>query len=140
MRSITLSLKKIEVRFGLASWPERQERIEEGAIELGLSIEKMLEKDFKNTFDGLIRQPGQTLLDSYFLLFTGKKVACPKITLGSYVQDGNHYPKIIIHSESLQNLNTQEKIFLSDALLKSVGQSIDADFGFEFVDIVRVDQ
>lgn len=138
---MTEVVSNIELRFGMPSTEEKQEQINHRAIEWDLSIEKTLLYDFESMFtDTWMRKDRENLFELLFLIASGENVKCPKISFGSYLNNGFRYPKVTIYGDYFDKVGDGGRVWANDEMINFVGNEIDVNFDYEYVDFLRIRQ
>ncbi|MBT8587840.1 hypothetical protein G6675_06090 [Polynucleobacter paneuropaeus] len=132
-------VSKLEIRLGLPSTKEKEDYINKKAIEWDLSIEAMLRYDIEDLFHNIwMRKRDKNFFDLCFQMVVCEEVLSPKVTLESYTFNNVRYPKIIIHGDYLDKVNSDGRIWVNDEIINSVGREIENYFDYEYVDFLRV--
>jgi hypothetical protein len=138
---MTEVVSNLELRFGLPSTKEKEDYINEKAVEWGISIQRMLKDDFDDIFHKIMmRLPDEYFFRLCFQMIVCEEVICPKVTLETYILNDAQYPKIIIHGDYLDKLNSNGRIWVNDEIIYAVGKEIENYFDYEFVEFLRVKQ
>ena len=129
----------IELRFGNLSSELQEKKIERGAIEYGLSIEKMLLYEFERVFDELwMREGKESIFQLFSIYLFNTHIKNPKVSFGTYKFKGSIYPKLVFHDDYWEKLDSIEKIWINDEMIEKIGKEIDDNFDYEYVDFRRI--
>lgn len=138
---MTEVVSNLELRFGLPSTQEKEDYINQKAIERDLSVQKMLQEDFSDIFHNIMmRKPDEHFFRLCFQMVVCEEVICSKVTLDSYLFNNAQYPKIVIHGDYLDKVNSNGRIWINDEIIQAVGNEIEHFFDYEFVDFRRIRQ
>lgn len=136
---MTEAVSNLEIRLGLPSTKEKEDYINRKAIEWDLSVQAMLKYDFEDLFHNvLMKKRKQNFFDLCFQMVVCEEVLSPKVTLCSYIFNNAQYPKIVIHGDYLNKVNSDGRIWVNDEIITSVGREIENYFDYEYVDFVRI--
>jgi len=129
----------IEVRFGNPSTEEKQKKIEQGAIEYGFSLEKMLLYDFERCLKKTwIREEGDSIFQLFSIYLFNTHIENPKVTFGKYKFKDSFYPKLVFHDDYWDKSDSDGRIWINDEMIEKIGKEIDENFEYEYVDFLRI--
>lgn len=129
----------IELRFGNPSTEEKQEFINNKAIEFDLSVERALIVEFEHMFtDVWMRKNGDNLFELLFMVTTGEDIRCRNVTVGTYAHNGTKYPKVTIHGDYLDKVDSNGRLWINDEMVDAIGKEIDINFEYSYVDFLRI--
>jgi hypothetical protein len=129
----------IEIRFGNPSCEKKQKKIEDGAIEYGFSLEKMLLYDFERCLNETwIRKEGDSIFQLFSIYLFDTHVKNPKVSFGTYKFKDTLYPKLVFDDDYLDKSDSVGRIWMSDEMIKKIGKEIDENFDYEYVDFQRI--
>jgi len=138
---MTEVVSRIELRFGAASSEWRQEISSKRAIECDVSVERILNVDFEDMLNSSwMREDGDNLFELLIFIKTGEKVNCRNLSFATYTHNGTQYPKVIIHGDYLDIKDTNRRLWLNDETINFIGEEIDLNFEYQFVDFERISQ
>jgi hypothetical protein len=138
---MTEVVSNLELRFGLPSTKDKEDYINQKAIEWDLSIQKTLEYDFHDDFHNvMMRKSNTNFFALCFQMIVCEEVTCPQVTLESYEFNDVKYPKIVIHGDYLDKVKSNGRIWVNDEIIEAVGKEIENYFDYEFVDFARIKQ
>ena len=138
---MTEVVSRIELRFGAASSEWRQEISNKRAIECDVSVERVLNVDFEDMFNSSwMRKDGDNLFELLIFIKTGEKVNCKNLSFATYIHKGTQYPKVIIHGDYLDIKDINRRLWLNDETINFIGEEIDLNFEYQFVDFERIRQ
>ena len=138
---MTEIVSNLELYFGLPTTKEKEDYINQKAIEWDISIEKMLKEDFSDIFHNIMmRLPDEHFFKLCFQMVICEEVSCPKVTLESYTFNNAQYPKIVIHGDYLDKVNSNGRVWVNDEIIEQVGKEIEHFFDYEFVEFRRIKQ
>ena len=130
---------KIEILFGNPSSDKKLQDIEKYSIELDFSLEKMLLYDFEDRFTNQWFRAGRE--DIFYLMCVylfNLQVKPSKITHGIYKYKGVSYPKIVIHDDYWDRIDTNGRVWINDEIAEGLGREMDALFDIEYVEFKRI--
>ncbi|QWD13104.1 hypothetical protein G6703_02205 [Polynucleobacter paneuropaeus] len=133
----------LELYFGLPSTEKCEKNVNDICIRYGYTYEEVRNIEFRTMFETLMKfrnDEGSTFTELFFISVLGERVTGPTVTYGTYKLNGNIYPKLVIHGEFLEKVNTNGRIFINDEIIDKVGQQLDLLFEFEFVESRRIKQ
>ena len=129
----------IEVRFGNPSSEEKRKKIEQGAIEYGFSLEKMLLYDFERVLNETwMREEGSSIFQLFSIYLFGTHIKNPKATFGTYKFKDSLYPKLVFHDDYWDKSDSDGRIWINDEMIEKIGKEIDENFEYEYVDFLRI--
>jgi hypothetical protein len=129
----------IEFRFGNCSSDEKREKIENQAIEFGISVEKMLLFDFERILtESWMKKDRESIFELFFIYLFNQNIARPNVSFGTYSHKGTKYPKIILHEDYLDTKDFTGRVWINDEMISRIGNEIDLYFEFEFVEGLRL--
>jgi hypothetical protein len=129
----------LELRFGNPSNDKKQEEIEKDSIEFGYSIQKMLLYDFEYRFiNQWFKEGRENILELMSVYIFNQKVRCSKVTYGTYKNNGISYPKIVIHDDYWDRIDSDGRVWVNDEMIEDLGKEFDLTFQFEYVDFLRI--
>jgi hypothetical protein len=138
---MTEVVSSLELRIGLPSTKEKEDYINQKAIEWDLSIQAMRKYDFEDIFQNIMmRKRERNFFDLCFQMVVCEEVTSPKVTLESYIFNNVQYPKIVIHGDYLDKVMSDGRIWVNDEIISRVGKVIEDYFDYEFVNFLRVRQ
>ena len=138
---MTEVVSNIELRFGLPVTEEKQEFLNNKAIEFDVSIERAFIIDFESLFaNRWMRKDGKNLFELLFLITAGEEVSCQEVTFETYIHNKSRYPKVIIHGDYLDVKESKRRLWVNDEIIQAVGREIENYFEYEFVDFARLKQ
>jgi hypothetical protein len=138
---MTEVVSNLELRFGLPSTKEKEEFINQKAIEWNVSIQETLEHDFHDDFYNIMmRKADANFFALCFQMIVCEEVTCPNVTLESYLFNDAQYPKIVIHGDYLDKVKSNGRVWVNDEIIEAVGKEIENYFDYEFVDFLRIKQ
>ena len=136
---MTEVVSNLELRFGLPTTREKEERINKIAIECGISVEKALISEFEDMFtNNWMRADGENIFELLLLIATGERVSCREVMFGTYQESGTQYPKATILADYLNLKNSSRRIWVNDEVIEGMGKELDANFEYEFVEFLRI--
>ena len=131
----------LELRIGLPSTKEKEDYINQKAIEWDLSIQAMRTYDFEDIFHNIMmRKRERNFFDLCFQMVVCEEVTSPKVTLESYTFKKVQYPKIIIHGDYLDKVNSTGRIWVNDEIINSMGKELENYFDYEYIGFERCKQ
>lgn len=135
---MTERASKIELRFGPPSSEWREELTTKRAIECNISYERMTLIDFEDTFTNAWMKEGrESIFELLIFIHAGIKVDCRNVSFGTYTHNGFKYPKVVIQSDSFKSKKSEKIVRLSDSVINAMGEHLDGDFHFEYVEFKR---
>lgn len=136
---MTERASKIELRFGPPSSTWREELTTKRAIECNISYERMVLIDFEDMFtNAWMKEDRETIFELLIFIHAGEKVDCRNVSFGTYTHNGFKYPKVVMHSDTFKSKKSGTIVRLSDSVIKAMGEHLDGDFDFEYVEFMRI--
>lgn len=130
---------KIELRFGPPSSAWREELTTKRAIECNISYERMLLIDFEDMFiNAWMKEDRESIFELLIFIHAGVKVDCRNVSFGTYIHNGFKYPKVVMQSDTFKSKKSGKLVRLSDSVINSMGEHLDGDFDFEYVEFKRI--
>lgn len=138
---MTEVVSNIELRFGPPSSQDREELTNNRAIELDVSVERVLLVDFEDLLTRVwMRKDRENIFELLILIHAGEAVECPHVGFGTYINNGYKYPKVVIPSDYLNIRNSSRRLWLNDETVEAIGRDLDANFEYEYVGFHRSKQ
>jgi hypothetical protein len=138
---MTEVVSSLELRLGVPVTKEKEDYINQKAIELDLSVQAMRRHDFEDIFHNIMmRKRDRNFFDLCFQMVVCEEVTSPKVSLESYTFNDAQYPKIVIHGDYLNKVMSDGRIWVNDEIISEVGKVIEDYFDYEFVEFLRVKQ
>jgi len=127
---------EISFLFGGIDDDDTYEMIEIFAINHSISFDNAKFRYFNLMTDefGVPKNSEQNYYQALFREMTQRKVLLPKICHGTYKENGNVYPKIIVTNNHVIDINTNQKyLFTNPQILEYYGSKLGEDIGFEYL-------
>ena len=138
---MTEVVSSLELRLGVPVTKEKEDYINQKAIEWDLSVQAMRRHDFEDIFHNIMmRKRDRNFFDLCFQMVVCEEVTSPKVSLESYTFNDAQYPKIVIHGDYLNKVMSDGRIWVNDEIISEVGKVIEDYFDYEFVEFLRVKQ
>ena len=129
---------KINIKFGYPISDEEQELLCERAIEGDCSVETELCAGFERLLNSLnIRKGKDNFFDLIFLVASQKQVISPRVSYGSYFENGHKLPMMVLEDDYLLT-GDSEKLFISNNFLDELGKIYQTEFDYEYVGCERI--
>lgn len=128
----------INIKFGYPTSTEEQERLSERAIANGCSLEYALCFEFERLLDFLATRKGEeSFFDLVFLVISEKSKTAPKVSFGTYCENGYKLPMVVLEDEYLM-VGGSERLFITNKFIDSFGEIYQTEFDYEYVGLERV--
>jgi len=132
---------KINIKFGYPTSGELEDLFVSNAIEDNCSLEQSLFNSFNKLTSFLAKadKGERNFFDLAFItcLKVGEIIA-PKITNTTYVFNGHKLPMLIVEKEYAKQVQSGNKILISDAAIDEFGMFFQDEFDYEYIGFERV--
>ena len=132
---------KINIKFGYPTSGELEDLFNLNAIEDNCSLEQSLFNSFNKLTSFLAKadKGERNFFDLAFItcLKVGEIIA-PKITNTTYVFNGHKLPMLIVEKEYAKQVQSGNKILISDAAIDEFGMFFQDEFDYEYAGFERI--
>lgn len=127
---------KIRLKFGHPTSTEEQELLSERAIEKDCSIETALCFEFKFLLDSFNKRKDKSFFDLVFLMIAEREVRAPRISFGTYFENGYKFPMMVLEDDYLR-VGRSKRLFISNEYIDELGKFYQTEFDYEYVGFER---
>jgi hypothetical protein len=133
-------MAKIELLFGNPTTEKRMDEVEEWACHRDVNIETANIQNFKALMYHLTRpnKDGNNYFELSIYIEEGVELRLPRLSVGTYVERGFTFPKLVIHGFYAKNIDTQQRQLISDKWLEIIGRTYEDEFYFEYYGFGRI--
>lgn len=133
-------MAKIELFFGNPSTDKRMDEVEEWAFDRNVNIETANIQNFKALMYHLIRpnKDGNNYFELSICIETGLELRLPRLSIGTYLDRGFIFPKLIVHSFYAKDIEAQKRYLITDDWLEIIGRTFEDEFYFEYYGFARI--
>jgi len=129
---------KIHIKFGHPTSLSEQELLSDRAIENDCSIEAALCFEFGCILDSLIaKKDKDKFFDLIFLVIVQRSSISPKITFGTYLENGYKLPMMVLDDDYLK-VGGSERLFISNEYVDELGKIYQTEFDYEYAGFERI--
>ena len=133
---------QVALYFGGPWTISQQSLIDRKAIEWDCSVELALNHYFRNFVGGCAantNEDGKNYFDLSIFIHTHlRDVYSPKVRIDSYLMNGYRYPRVVLEHGYILDKNKHKRFFLKDEVIDYIGQSIEMDSEYEYIEFKRV--
>jgi hypothetical protein len=133
-------MARIDILFGAPTSEKEWEWIEKYSDNSNTSIENSLLKNFRFFFESLCKSEsdGSNYFELIICGIDGDSIKLPKMTVGTYKNNGFVLPKLMIHGDYGIDRDTNKPVFISDTFIETIGKDCELEFSHDYYGFKRI--